>query len=495
MASTTRYPIKYRFWRRSGAAAVPLALAASFALTAAAPATAAGSRPALAAVSGGVLNAQAVHQGRLTPRGATAPDVTVLPNVKISNNGNQPVNEVPITANPNNALQLESGGNDYNCNSVQGFYNSDDGGATWPHQHCMPVLAGKEGFGDPNVAYGLDGTAYILGIQARGDFSQSVIAFQKSTNNGVSWSPVAAGPVSFYTNGLTDKNWTEVDQSATSPFAGCLYTSITQFDQTFNKETITVDHSCNGGATWSGPKAVSAEANFPVVRQFSDLAVGDDGTVYASWIKCTANGPAGDCGGTIATIEFSKSTNGGNTWSMPSSVATGKMAPDSCFCAFYGNVPTTSERVSMLPVLDVDASDNLNLVYYNYTTFMQTKAVASTNGGTTWGAPVIVSAASTRDQFFAWLSTDDATGKIGVTYLQRTGGNYKTFAAVSTNGGATWKGNKSIASATSQFSNDGFFGNFMGDYIGNIWAGNTLHASWIDTRTGTGQDEWGGVAF
>ncbi|HEX9410418.1 MAG TPA: sialidase family protein [Actinomycetota bacterium] len=495
MASTTRYPIKYRFWRRSGAAAVPLALAASFALTAAAPATAAGSRPALAAVSGGVLNAQAVHQGRLTPRGATAPDVTVLPNVKISNNGNQPVNEVPITANPNNALQLESGGNDYNCNSVQGFYNSDDGGATWPHQHCMPVLAGKEGFGDPNVAYGLDGTAYILGIQARGDFSQSVIAFQKSTNNGVSWSPVAAGPVSFYTNGLTDKNWTEVDQSATSPFAGCLYTSITQFDQTFNKETITVDHSCNGGATWSGPKAVSAEANFPVVRQFSDLAVGDDGTVYASWIKCTANGPAGDCGGTTATIEFSKSTNGGNTWSMPSSVATGKMAPDSCFCAFYGNVPTTSERTSMIPVIDVDSSDNLNLVYYNYSTFMQTRSVASTDGGTTWGAPVIVSAASTRDQFLPWLSTDDATGRIGITYLQRTGGNYKTFAAVSTNGGATWKGNKSIASATSQFSNDGFGGGFMGDYTGNIWAGNTLHASWIDTRTGTGQDEWGGVAF
>jgi len=127
MAGTTPYPIKYRFWRRSAAAAVPLALAAYFALTAAAPASAVGSRPALAAVSGGVLNAQAVHQGRITPRAATAPNVTILPNVKISNNGNQPANEVPITANPNNAMQLESGANDYNCDSVQGFYNSDDG--------------------------------------------------------------------------------------------------------------------------------------------------------------------------------------------------------------------------------------------------------------------------------------------------------------------------------------------------------------------------------
>jgi hypothetical protein len=67
--------------------------------------------------------------------------------------------------------------------------------------------------------------------------------------------------------------------------------------------------------------------------------------------------------------------------------------------------------------------------------------------------------------------------------------------AVSTNGGATWKGNKSIATVASKFVDDGFGGGFIGDYIGNIWAGNTLHASWIDTRTGTGQDEWGGVAF
>ena len=126
---------------------------------------------------------------------------------------------------------------------------------------------------------------------------------------------------------------------------------------------------------------------------------------------------------------------------------------------------------------------------------MQTKAVASTDGGATWGAPVIVNPASTRDQFFAWLSTDDTSGRIGITYLQRSSGNYRAFVAVSMDGGATWKGNKSIATAASKFSNDGFGGGFMGDYIGNIWAGNTLHASWIDTRTGTGQDEWGGVAF
>src|SRR5207253_7825246 len=103
-----------------------------------------------------------------------------------------------------------------------------------------------------------------------------------------------------------------------------------QFNSSETDETITVDHSCNGGATWSGPKAVSAQAVFPTVRQFSDLAIGKDGTVYATWIKCVANGGAGDCGGTVATVEYSKSTDGGNTWPSPHTIHTVTFAPDSC---------------------------------------------------------------------------------------------------------------------------------------------------------------------
>src|SRR5207247_9025076 len=143
------------------------------------------------------------------------------------------------------------------------------------------------------------------------------------------------------------------------------------------------------------------------VRQVSDRALGDDGTVYASWIKCVANGPAGDCGNTNATVEFSKSTNGGNTWSTPVAVHTAKLAPDSCFCAFYGNVPATSDRVSNIPTIDLDGSGNLYIADYNYTgTFMQGRVSKSTDGGTTWGSPVLINAAKTTDQFFHWIAID-----------------------------------------------------------------------------------------
>src|SRR5438552_2815898 len=185
MARNRPYHPARRAWLRIAGAALPVALAGFVAMTPA-PALAA-ARNAHQALSGGVLTAEAIRAGTVVPGvGRAAPSVpaipsaTILPNVRASNNGNQPANENPVAANPNNALQLESGANDYNCGSLQGFYNSDDGGSTWPHQHCMTLLSGKSGDGDPNVAYGLDGTAYILGIQAG---TTTVIAYQKSTDN------------------------------------------------------------------------------------------------------------------------------------------------------------------------------------------------------------------------------------------------------------------------------------------------------------------------
>lgn len=498
MASTARFHASRRFWRYSAAIALPMAVTTFFALAPTAGATTKAPKPLLGAVSAGVLNALAVHQGTVVPRSGAAspaaPGVTVLPNVRVSNNGSQPNNEVPIAANPANALQLESGANDYNCSSVQGFFNSNDGGFTWPNQHCMPTLSGKVGFGDPNVAYGVDGTAYILGIDATSSLTNGVIAFQKSTDNGVTWSTVAAGPDHFYSNGLTDKEWTEIDHSATSPFAGCIYTIITQFNTSFTKETITVDHSCDGGTTWSGPIAVSAEATSPNVNQFSDLAVDKNGKVYATWMNCTTSG--GICANTTATFYLSTSTDGGTTWSVPSVITTAKLATGSCG-AFYGCIPGTSERLSNIPVIDVDASLNLYVAYYDSTPgFVQLKTIKSTTGGVSWNAPVTVCPACTGDQFFHWLSLNQTNGRVGVTYGNNTSGtSYGWNVAVSLNGGANYKGNKAITTATSNFNSDGFGGGFIGDYSGNIWVGNTLHAVWPDTRSGNSQDEWGGVSM
>ena len=471
----------------------------------------------LSPISAGVLVAEAVHNGTIHPTGNSAgqvgnPNLTcspapcVLPNVKASGgNGSMPVNEDPIAVSPTNSNNILTGGNDYNCStSLQGFYVSSNGGTSWNHT-CMNTLSGQIGCGDPGVGYDLNNTAYITGIDSPNSSTctPGQIVFEKSTNNGGTWSAPAIAVKPFFSGGFTDKEWLQIDTNASSPHKNALYISVTQFDSSSTHDTITVSHSTNGGATWTTKAVDAIQTLSSEVDQFSDLAVGKDGTVYVSWLRCPPTGPTGDCGSTTSKMYFSKSTDGGNTWSKPVVVATVHLAPDSCG-AFYGCLPNTSERVSNIPAIDVDNSTgsfagHLYVVTYNYTgTFMQVQVSTSTNGGTTWGAPVHVAPATvTHDQFFPWLTVSPG-GKVGVTWLDRRNDpsniSYEAFEAISTNGGTSFGTNHQIASKPSNPNNDGFGGAFMGDYTGNYWANaTTLYASWMDSRNGTNmQDEIGG---
>jgi hypothetical protein len=103
-------------------------------------------------LSGGVLIAQALHAGKLQPTshgtGLTplpqlptcSPTPCALPNVQASEGG-KPVDEDPIAANPANSQDLLTGGNDFNCKSVLGFYASANGGSTW-NRTCMNTPKG-----------------------------------------------------------------------------------------------------------------------------------------------------------------------------------------------------------------------------------------------------------------------------------------------------------------------------------------------------------------
>jgi hypothetical protein len=392
-------------------------------------------------------------------------------------------------------MQLLSGGNDYNCGSLQGFFASKNGGSTWNHT-CMNVIAGTGGAGDPAVAYNTTNKAFIAGIDVvSGNVSE--IVFETSTNNGVSWSApaIAVSGIPPYT--FVDKEWMQIDDTATSPRKDAIYISTTEFDPNSNS-IIAVSHSTDGGGSWNNVMVDAAV--YPNVDQFSDLAIGKDGVLYLSWMRCTANGPSGDCGGTKSNIMFSKSADGGVTWTVPVVMAKANLAPDVCG-AFYGCLPNTSERVSNVPGIDVDRSSRRfsNRLYasiYNWTgSRMQVLVVHSKNGGVTWSKPVPVDAAAIHDEFFPWLTTN-SNGTVGVTWLDRrldaANVKYDAFATSSTDGGVTFATNLRVSTVSSDPFNDGFGGSFMGDYTGNIWVKKTLFGVWTDTRTNVGQDEVGG---
>jgi hypothetical protein len=453
-------------------------------------------------LSGGVLAARAVQQGRVQFQPGINSNSHINPDtlmctpapcrfheVDASEGGSNPVNEHPIAANPNNAMQLLTGGNDYNCGNIQGFFASNDGGSTWTHV-CSP---GSGGQGDPVVGYDLNNVAYAGGIQGG-----HVVDFI-STDNGAHWgAPITViGNVLGY---LADKPWMEIDTNTTSSRKNAIYVSTTQFASNNNSQ-IWVSHSTDGGHTWMSV-AADAQQVFPNIDQFSDLSVGADGTVYLNWIRCTANGPSGDCAATNASIMISKSTDGGATWSAAKKVATAALAPDPNFCCFYGALPVTNfERVSNIPsnaVFGSGATAKVYVTYYNWSgTQMQVMVATSTNGGNTFGAPVRVSHATAGDEFFPWINVS-ATGKIAATWLDRSGDpantSYQPFLGTSANG-TSWGTPHALTNTKSNPNKDGFGGGFMGDYRTHVYDGKSVYADWPDTRTNTSQDEVGGASL
>jgi hypothetical protein len=449
------------------------------------------------AINAGILRPSTGGEAIQPPALKCKPRPCALPNVRASR-GPQPVNQTPMAVDPN-AGNLLTAGNDYNCPSLQGYYISVSGGASWSRS-CGTVASGSTGGGgQPIVGWDLNEVAYRGGADM---FSQSTsgIVVDKSTDLGATWStPVIAARVFGL---LMDKPWMEIDNNLASPFKNTIYVSATEVTNNNSNSRIAVTHSSDGGATWSLVNVDTLQI-FPKVDQFSDLAITDDGTVYVSWMRCTASGPTNDCGGTTASMWFSKSTNQGVTWSAPTMINNVDLAPDDCG-AFYGCLPNTSIPVSNVPVIAVDNSaspthGNLYVIEYTWRGFyMKTQVTVSSNGGSVWGSPIRVTPSSdTHDQFFAWINVA-SNGTVGVSFLDRRNDqaniDYDAFSASSTNGGASYQ-DLQLSNVTSNPLNDGFGGSFLGESTGNGWGAGAKHmfAAWPDTRLGESQDEVGGL--
>jgi hypothetical protein len=338
------------------------------------------------------------------------------------------------------------------------------------------------------------------GIQLSPTGTYSIV-IEKSGNNGKLWGPPRTAVPALFSGGLTDKDWLQIDTTPTSPWANNLYISVTQFD-TSNNTQITVSHSSDGGKTFT-MVPVSALATYPNINEFSDIAIGTDGTVYLSWMNCTANGPSSDCGGTKATIMLSKSTDGGSTWSTPAAIFSLKLAPDPNFCCFYGALPNTNERMNGIPAIAIDNSTGAHhgSLYIAYNSWngkaLRVALATSTDGGVTWKShPVDSTTVSPNDQFMPWVNVS-SKGIVGISWLDRRNDtanvNYESFAAFSSDG-VHISTNADLSTAPSNPNNDGFGGFFIGDYTGNAFAGTTrFYVTFTDTSTGVDQDFLGGM--
>jgi hypothetical protein len=393
-----------------------------------------------------------------------------------------------------------------NTNCGPGTLASKDGGLTWASAICDKSMYIYSPYYDPLVAYDRNGTAYTVANYVNNDnFSLGIIGFEKSSD-GLTWGPpTRVGSLSPFI--APDSPALAVDTNSSSPHLNSLYVSSTQFEclpACYGGTRVVVASSGDGGTTWQ-TSAVTPWEPTSANDEYSALTVGKDGTVYLTWQYCPSTGfGQNECSNSIAYIAFSKSTDGGKTWSKQKRIAQVTLTTGGCTCGYEGVLPGTKIGVPDTPAIGVDNttgphSGYLYVVMYNWTgTYMQVQVVHSPDGGTTWSRPVPVApSATTHDQFFPWLSVSPS-GDVGVSWLDRRNDpanlSYQAFAAVSTDGGKSFGTNWQLTTAFSNPLNDGSGGTFLGNYTGNTWVGGTLYAVWMDTSNGvSSQDVIGGL--
>ena len=416
----------------------------------------------------------------------------VVPPTQISSASNSTL-YAAVGVNPGNNGQVIVTSADGLCSGVD-IYSTQSAGANWS-QSCMQPQPGTQPTYWSSMDYGLQNYAYITSVElSLMDGAQERLIVSSSKDGGTTWhTPVALYRASSNINSPQ----VTVDRNAKSPFKEAVYL-ISVSHSSFYTAHVNVSHSYDRGRTWS-TVTLDSKAS-PIWEDFPDVAIGNDGTVFAAWIMCKPKNVWGGCGGIRTPILFSKSIDGGVTWSPPMQVAQPTIAPPLGDTALWGIIPNTLAEATNMPVLAVDHSNSANagtlyMTYYNWTgSQMQVMLMSSRDGGTTWSKPGRVTNSSFGDEFFPWVSVSQ-DGVVGVTWLDRrndlTNTNYQPFYAVSQDGGKTFKGHQPL----SQNFTVPFIGPPFVSFRNHAWAGKTLYATWLDSSTGEYEVMLGGVQF
>jgi hypothetical protein len=419
---------------------------------------------------------QQIRNPQSAMRNGEAPALTVFgPNVRANGDTTQFGQHEPgLAVSRTNPNVVFTAAKDYREGNIKRVWinGSTDGGQTWPVQLRMPNLPPTDTESDPVLMARDDGRIYVACLTT----GNEGIWITWTDDNGATWQPSV--PIVQNQSGLQDKDWFAIDNNPASPYYHRIYMMYAP-----NAQSIVEQHSTDGGLTWSPEQQISGfntEYTYPVVAS--------DGTVYNFMMNNWGFGRVG-------TVQMTKSTNGGVTWSPPQNVTTANQ-PNSPIRGgdnyrFFAILSAAVDPTDLDPTtrdLYVAWTDSRNF-NQNGTDVVYVK---SSNGGTTWGPVTRLShdpAGVVRDHITPMLAFS-ADGRLHAFWLDRrldpANRLYDSWYSSTTDGGATWEPDVRV-STVSQDLNVGFppgSGNAAGDYWGLDVVGNTVYVAWNDTRSG-----------
>lgn len=359
----------------------------------------------------------------------TAGHVTLGPLVQMgiptpfagSNDGALPNAEVEpaIAADPNNPKHLVSVWQqdrfeDRGARAILAAA-SFDGGNTWSVTPIPGLTVATGGpydrASDPVVAIGGNGVVYVTELGLDANLPNDGVFVSESLDGGRTF----AGPIALRTdadfNVLNDKEWITADPN--NPRTAYVSWDRIQFDpNTGNtQQAAWFSKTTDGGRTWSTAQLI--------------FDPGPSGAVLGTQIVVLPNGTLVD---SFALFDFSsfvidgavlRSTNGGATWSSP--IITGVQES-----AFTFTPSGQIVRDDGLPDIAVDhRNGNLYLVYESgIPSGFQINEIdmqTSTDGGLTWSAPIKVNQTPTNiplanQEAFIPAVAVAANGTVGVLY-------------------------------------------------------------------------------
>ena len=432
---------------------------------------------------------QDLQAGLPEPDQSETLDTTGGPNIRTSGSATNPRSESSIAINFQTPSKVIAASNNIVGSGHQVQMFSTDGGATWS-QTTLAFTTGDASHSDPTVDWTSEGTAWSTTIGINSFGSVLKMRSYKSTNGGATWTFDATFSG---TQSSTDKQMMWVDHSASSAFRDNIYAIW------HNGAPCYMNRRTGPGGSWGTPIQVSgAESTGTAIG--ADVKTNSAGDVFGFW---PATGNRG--------VFVVKSTNGGVSYGTPVRLAT-------TFDSFDIGVPSFNSRRALIYVSGgAYRNATKNLVYASWTDLSgETGCTSSanepgasttstcktriwfarsTNGGTTWSAPIRVNAqASLNDQFNQWMAVDETTGRISLMYYDTVAnsGRKKTdvWYQTSSDDGVTWSAPFKVTTAMTDETVSGSDGNQYGDYNGLSGNAGIFLPSWTDRRNNAREEIW-----